>query len=101
MTVKLGVPSSSCQTQQTRRSVTFGEAVPDMRSAARMASIRHTCRPDGLGLPRAFFHPDYTVGSGVSPDPARLHTSLAGYTADRELELHVPHPAPKVLVYCQ
>jgi hypothetical protein len=34
-----------------------------------------------------FFHPDYTVGSGVSPDHA---LRLAGYTAGREL-----HPALK------
>jgi len=32
------------------------------------------------------FHPDYTVGPGVSPDHAlRKIRALAGFTADREL----------------
>ncbi len=31
----------------------------------------------------AFSYPDYTVGPGLSPDPA--HSALAGCTADREL----------------
>ena len=31
-----------------------------------------------------FSHPDYTVGSGVPPDPAS-NSMLAGYTAGREL----------------
>jgi hypothetical protein len=31
----------------------------------------------------AFSHPDYTVGSGVSPDHAQ--TALAGFTAGRDL----------------
>ena len=31
----------------------------------------------------AFSYPDFTVGPGVSPDPA--HSALAGCTADREL----------------
>jgi hypothetical protein len=44
---------------------------------------------------KAFYHPDYTVGSGVSPDPAL--DALAGYTADRELATWSPHPAPKAL----
>ena len=34
-----------------------------------------------------FFHPDCTVGPGISPDHA---SRLAGFTAGREL-----HPAPK------
>ncbi len=33
----------------------------------------------------AFFHPDFTVGPGISPDPT--HSALAGCTADRELSL--------------
>jgi hypothetical protein len=40
----------------------------------------------------AFSYPDFTVGPGVSPDPAQ--TALAGFTADRELD-YCPHPAPK------
>ncbi len=36
-----------------------------------------------------FFHPDFTVGFGISPNqPIRL----AGYTAGRE-----SHPAPKII----
>jgi len=36
--------------------------------------------------PRAFSHPDYTVGSGVSPDRAPMHSQgLAGCTAGRDL----------------
>jgi len=79
----------------------------------------------GHGPAQTFFHPDYTVGPGVSPghggekqwqvtsDRQTLahHLSLgivtaliplAGFTADRELELQPsseaanPHPAPKV-----
>jgi len=45
---------------------------------------------------KAFFHPDYTVGSGISPDHALL--VLAGYTAGRDLE-HRPHPAPKAKLF--
>jgi hypothetical protein len=34
----------------------------------------------------AFFHPDYTVGPGVSPDHAGFIISLlVGFTTDREL----------------
>jgi hypothetical protein len=36
---------------------------------------------------QAFFHPDYTVDSGITPDHV---LRLAGYTADRE-----SHPTPK------
>jgi hypothetical protein len=32
-----------------------------------------------------FFHPDYTVGSGVSPDHAGSQVLLVGCTTDREL----------------
>ena len=35
-----------------------------------------------------FFHPDYTVGSGISPD----QLSLADFTADRELAFASPCP---------
>lgn len=39
-----------------------------------------------------FFHPDYTVGFGITPNPAAAR--LADYTADREF-----HPALKILPY--
>jgi hypothetical protein len=42
-----------------------------------------------------FFHPDFTVGSGVTPDPAR-DSALVGFTTDRELR-SPSHPAPKVI----
>ena len=54
-----------------------------------------------------FFHPDCTVGSGVSPDHTQKN-ALAGYTADRELILRLmntdqslfgSHPAPKVKLF--
>jgi len=32
-----------------------------------------------------FFHPDFTVGPGVSPDPAVGFQLLVGFTTDREL----------------
>ena len=35
----------------------------------------------------AFFHPDCTVGPGVSPDHAAKRLPLAGFTAGRELQL--------------
>ena len=43
-----------------------------------------------------FFHPDYTVGFGIAPNPGLNHAkpcanALADYTADREF-----HPAPKM-----
>ena len=50
---------------------------------------------------QVFSHPDYTVGSGISPNPAMLPSQhktwkaqlrLAGYTAGRE-----SHPAPKTV----
>ena len=40
-----------------------------------------------------FFHPDYTVGFGIAPNPAPK--ALADYTAGREF-----HPAPKTLLTC-
>ena len=40
-----------------------------------------------------FFHPDCTVGPGISPDHA---SRLAGFTAGRE-----SHPAPKNCNYMQ
>jgi hypothetical protein len=44
-----------------------------------------------------FFHPDYTVGPGVSPDLPGTIARLAGSTADRELPAFRPaHPALKV-----
>jgi hypothetical protein len=40
-----------------------------------------------------FSHPDFTVGSGISPDHAEKYfLPLAGFTAGREF-----HPAPKVV----
>ena len=67
---------------------------PSMRS-------RHSLRAHARGQPstirhwhvhshahmqrsRVFFHPDYTVGPGVSPDHAHRCGALAGFTADRE-----------------
>jgi hypothetical protein len=56
-----------------------------------------------------FFHPDYTVGSGVSPDHAqaffdaidrKAYAALVGCTTGGELrsKLSLPvHPAPKVI----
>lgn len=46
-------------------------------------------------LRSTFFHPDYTVGSGVTPDPAQ-NNALVGFTTDRELR-SPSHPAPKVV----
>ena len=37
------------------------------------------------GSSMTFFHPDYTVGPGVSPDLPGTIAGLAGSTADREL----------------
>jgi len=50
------------------------------------------------GSSMTFFHPDYTVGPGVSPDlPGATAAGLAGSTADRELPALQPaHPALKV-----
>jgi hypothetical protein len=31
-----------------------------------------------------FSHPDYTVGSGISPDLLLINQALAGFTAGRE-----------------
>ena len=39
-----------------------------------------------------FFHPDYTVGFGITPNPALSRSRTV--TADREL-----HPALKILLY--
>jgi len=39
-----------------------------------------------------FFHPDYTVGFGITPNPAAAR--LADYTADREF-----HPALKNFIF--
>ena len=38
-----------------------------------------------------FFHPDYTVGFGITPNHA---FPLADFTANREF-----HPAPKTLIF--
>jgi hypothetical protein len=55
-------------------------------------------------LSQTFFHPDFTVGSGVSPDHASNLTAcqtLAGFTAGRELSerFRSSHPAPKVNIF--
>jgi hypothetical protein len=43
----------------------------------------------------AFFHPDFTVGSGTTPDqPLRL----AGFTAGQELKELLSHLAPKAIM---
>jgi hypothetical protein len=49
-------------------------------------------------LGSTFFHPDYTVGSGVTPDPARAYlekrsprpTLLVGFTTGGELRFKFP-----------
>jgi len=52
-----------------------------------------------------FFHPDYTVGSGISPDLLTLRSkaaqalagsTVAGHTAGGE-----SHPAPKTSLNCE
>lgn len=49
-------------------------------------------------LPRAFFHPDCTVGSGVSPDHAkRLLCFARGLYHRSGIGVQTPHPAPKDL----
>jgi hypothetical protein len=57
---------------------------------------------DHTALSFTFFYPDYTVGSGITPDHAlrsddlsRYYKMLVGFTTDREL-----HPAPKVIKLC-
>jgi hypothetical protein len=40
-----------------------------------------------------FFHPDFTVGTGISPVQSFCYERVADYTADREF-----HPAPKKIV---
>ena len=54
-----------------------------------MDTVHYLCKTRSL-----FFHPDYTVGPGVSPSqpPKRV----ADYTASREF-----HPAPKNIVVIQ
>ena len=48
----------------------------------------YTCVMYAITQRIIFFHPDYTVGPGISPDHA---FRLAGFTAGREL-----HPALKI-----
>ncbi len=51
------------------------------------------------GQPQTFSHPDYTVGPGITPDPALRLAGLCGHatiTADQEL-----HLAPKVFGFCR
>jgi hypothetical protein len=50
-----------------------------------------------------FFHPDFTVGSGISPGHApggNCPSALAGFTAGRDFgrPLSAHHPAPKVII---
>jgi hypothetical protein len=40
-----------------------------------------------------FFHPDFTVGTGISPVQSFCYEGVADFTADREF-----HPAPKKIV---
>ena len=39
-----------------------------------------------------FYHPDYTVGSGITPDQPTRNGRLMDYTIGREF-----HPAPKTI----
>jgi hypothetical protein len=43
----------------------------------------------------SFFHPDYTVGPGVSPDPARYPAALVGCHHRSGIAVFTAHPAPK------
>jgi hypothetical protein len=43
----------------------------------------------------SFFHPDYTVGPGVSPDPARSLAALVGCHHRSGIAVLTAHPAPK------
>jgi len=56
------------------------------KNARRFESSGHHTQPDKSNSPglKAFYHPDYTVGLGISPDHALI--ALAGFTADRDLE---------------
>ena len=47
-------------------------------------------RNAGISYNIVFFHPDYTVGFGITPNQS--YTRVAGCTAGREL-----HPAPKII----
>ena len=55
-----------------------------------------------MGLTHIFFHPDYTVGSGVTPDlltlPDEVWQALAGLTVAGLTAGGESHPAPKT--YC-
>ena len=58
------------------------------------ASSQSNPRQTDAEIPRMssiFFHPDYTVGFGITPNPAAAR--LADYTADREF-----HPALKIAI---
>jgi len=60
-------------------------------------------RPQSGRLLYAFSHPDFTVGSGVSPDRALvLPLALAGSTAGQDLIVITrrPHQSPKALHVC-
>ncbi len=48
--------------------------------------------------PDTFFHPDYTVGSGISPDHACLHGSWALPPVGNKRSYRF-HPAPKVIYF--
>jgi hypothetical protein len=89
------VDDGSIQTlknQKTPKHMLRGTAIK--RAMLHLCSMHQCTMVDAMHRPCAqiaiFYHPDYTVGSGVSPDPA---LRLAGSTADREL-----HPAPKIMV---
>ena len=55
--------------------------------------VKVRCKPHSNS--DSFFHPDYTVGSGLAPDQLRIKLVDLGYlTTGRELAAR-PHPALK------
>jgi hypothetical protein len=94
----LFLPNSSFDPKENPEVMTSG-AVTRVSSnqcckkiARRLESSGLQTRDNENRFIKAFYHPDYTVGPGVSPDHALL--ALAGFTAGRDLAL-IPHPAPK------
>jgi hypothetical protein len=44
-----------------------------------------------------FYHPDYTVGAGISPDSIPYITEVAGCNRRSGIEAFASHLAPKII----
>ena len=87
--------------QSAKVSSSYTKKAPKGSSGQLISPIRYipaqSARENSLKRSTTFFHPDCTVGSGISPDHANLHGSWAlPPVGNKRISRY--HPAPKVIL---